>query len=158
MKSIEVAAEEFLSLKSIAIAGASSKGDTAGNFILKKLKKFNYRLSVLNPNASEVDGVKSFPNIASLPDLPDVVIIATHPDVTPGLLHECGKAGIKRVWIHRSFGTGSFHTESEEIANLYGITLIPGGCPMMFLEPDIVHRCMLWFLSATGKEARPVIN
>ncbi len=158
MKSIEEAAQEFLAQKSIAVAGASSKGDTAGNIVLKKLKKFGYNLSVLHPNAEEVDGVKSYPDITSLPELPDVVFIATHPDVTPDLMHECGKAGIKRVWIHRSFGTGSYHTEAEEIANQYGITLIPGGCPMMFLEPDIVHRCMRWFLSATGKEARPVIN
>lgn len=158
MKSIEETAKEFLTFKTIVIAGASSKGDTAGNFILKKLKKYSYNLSVLNPSASEIDGVKSFPNIASLPELPDIVIIATHPDVTPDLLHECGNAGVKRVWIHRSFGTGSYHIESEQIAKQYGITLIPGGCPMMFLEPDIVHRCMRWFLSATGKEAKPAVN
>ncbi|TVR15421.1 MAG: CoA-binding protein [Balneolaceae bacterium] len=158
MKLIEEIAKEFLAQKSMTVAGASSKGDTAGNIVLKKLKKYGYKLSVLHPNAQEVDGVKSYPNITSLPELPDVVFIATHPDVTPELLHECGKAGIKRVWIHRSFGDGSYHSESEEIANLYGITLIPGGCPMMFLEPDIIHRCMRWFLLTTGKEALPVIH
>ena len=32
-----------------------------------------------------------------------------------------------------------------------GITVIPGGCPMMFCETvDTPHKCMRWFLRVTG--------
>ncbi len=151
-------ARKFLSFNKMAVAGVSSKGDTAGNIIFRKLQSQGYDLYPVNPNTAVIEGVKCYPSIESLPETPDVVIIATHPDVTPSIMHDCGKAGIQRVWIHRSFGTGSFHPDANEIAKQYNFTLIPGGCPMMFSEPDVIHRCMLWFLQVTGNEAKPIIS
>ncbi|MCC5940496.1 MAG: CoA-binding protein [Balneolaceae bacterium] len=157
MSSLKKTAGDFLNFKVMAIAGVSSKGDTAGNIVFKKLLKHGYSVYPINPNREEIDGETCYPDIQSLPVIPDVVIIATHPDVTPDLIHDCGKSGVKWVWIHRSFGQGSYHPDAESIAKQYGISLIPGGCPMMFAEPDIIHKCMRWFLAKTGKEALPVI-
>ena len=157
MDSLKEAANEFLTHKVMAIAGVSSKGDTAGNIVFKKLLQSGYTVYPINPTTDKIDGVKCYPDVSSLPVMPDVVIIATHPDVTPNVLHDCGTSGVKRVWIHRSFGAGSYHPDAESIARKYGISLIPGGCPMMFRDPDIIHKCMRWFLKTTGKEAQPFV-
>lgn len=154
---IRHAADQFLRLKSIAVVGVSSKGDVAANIIYKKLKKHGYNVFPVNPNASEVEGDPSFPNLKSIPERVDGIIIGTAPNVTPEIVTDCAEMGIKNIWIHRSFGQGSFHPDAEKIARQNKISLIPGGCPMMFLEPvDPAHKCMRWFLKVTGTEAKPV--
>lgn len=159
MTSIEEVSKKFLSKKIFVVAGVSSKGDTAANIVYKKLRVQGYKVYPLNPNSELVEGDRCYPSIDRLPELPQVVVIATHPDVTPSILNECGKAGVKCVWIHRSFGQGSYHPEAETIAKLYNMTLIPGGCPMMFSEPvDAGHKCMRWFLKVTGKQAVPQLS
>jgi hypothetical protein len=59
--------------------------------------------------------------------------------------------GIKHVWFHRSFGQGSVAEEALSFCRDNDITVIPGGCPMMFVEKvDFGHKCMRWFLGLTG--------
>ena len=154
---IRNAANQFLRLKTIAVAGVSSKGDAASNIIYKKLREHDYHVYPVNPNADEVEGDPCFPNLKSIPEKVEGVIVGTAPEVTPEILSECAEMQIRFVWIHRSFGQGSFHPEAEKIASQHKISLIPGGCPMMFLEPvDPAHKCMRWFLKVTGTEAKPV--
>jgi uncharacterized protein len=156
MNSFETAAKEFLSRKKIAVAGVSSKGDTAANIVYKKLRECDFAVFAVNPNATEAEGDRCYPSLSEIPEKIDGVLVGTHPDVTPGILHECARLGIKQVWIHRSFGQGSYHPDAEKIAKKNGISLIPGGCPMMFCEPvDIGHKCIKWILKVTGKQAKP---
>ena len=49
MSTLREAANEFLSHKSIAVAGVSRKGDTAANVIYKKLKNTGYQVFPVNP-------------------------------------------------------------------------------------------------------------
>lgn len=157
MNELKNAAETFLSLKNIAIVGVSSRGDTAANIIYKKLSKLNYTLFAVNPNAKTIDGNPCYPRLESIPEKIDGVIIGTAPDVTPQIIDDCTELGIKYIWIHRSFGQGSFHPEAIKKAEDHNISLIPGGCPMMFSDPvDPAHKCMRWFLNIAGKESRPI--
>lgn len=154
---IQQAANQFLSLQTIAIAGVSSKGDTAANIIYKKLKKQGYTVYPVNPNADEVEGAPCYPNLESIPVKIEGVVIGTAPDITPKILHECVSLQIQNVWIHRSFGQGSYHAGAESIARENGLSLIPGGCPMMFSKPvDPAHKCMRWLKKITGTEDKPV--
>ncbi|WP_234572610.1 CoA-binding protein [Rhodohalobacter sp. 614A] len=157
MADIKKAAESFLGLHTIAVVGVSSKGDTAANIIYKKLREQGYKVFAVNPNAKKAEGDACYPSLQSIPDQVDGVVIGTAPDVTPIIVSECASLGIKNIWIHRSFGVGSFHPEALKIAAENNLSLIPGGCPMMFSEPvDPGHKCMRWFLKVTGKQARPV--
>jgi hypothetical protein len=49
-------------------------------------------------------------------------------------MRECAELGIEHVWMHRSFGTGSVSETAAEYGRAHGITVIDGGCPLMF-EP-----------------------
>jgi predicted CoA-binding protein len=157
MKPLKEASKSLLNSTNVAVCGVSSKGDVAANTIYKKFREKNYNVYPVNPNAKIVEGDTSYPTLSSIPENLELVVIATHPDVTPSVMDECIELNIKKVWIHKSIGGGSYHQEAVEKAKAAGIMLIPGGCPMMFLEPvDPAHKCMKWFFRISGKEAKPI--
>jgi uncharacterized protein len=156
MLTLEEAAQDFLAQKRIAVAGVSRQGDTAGNIIYKKLRETGYQVFPLNPNAEEAEGDTCYPNLAAIPDGVDGLVIAAPPQAAVGLVRECAEAGVKRVWMHRSFGQGSVDEEAARLGRELGLTVIPGSCPMMFCEPvDVVHKCMRWFMRVSGRQPRP---
>jgi hypothetical protein len=71
--------------------------------------------------------------------------------VAERIVRECAAVGVSRVWMHRSFGTGSVSETAVKFCNENNITVIAGGCPMMFCEPvDFGHKCMRWILKWSG--------
>ena len=51
--------------------------------------------------------------------------------------------GVGYVWLHRSFGAGSVSAAATEYGRQHGITVIDGGCPLMFPPAsDPGHRFM----------------
>jgi len=151
MKNLPEKIESFLSGKQIAVAGVSRKGDVAANAVFKKLLTAGYDAVPINPNAAEIDGITAYSDLPSVPGKLHGVVIATHPDVSAEIVHQCGECGIKHVWFHRSFGQGSVSDEAIQTCSELGIDPIVGGCPLMFCEPvDIVHKCMKWWLQKKG--------
>lgn len=146
------AAKEFLAQTRIAVAGVSRDEKQAANAIYRRLRDAGYRVFPVNPNADEVEGDRCYPSVGAIPERPEGVLIATHPDVAVSVARDCVEVGVPRVWMHRSFGTGSVSGEATEVCRDAGIAVLDGGCPMMFLEPvDVAHKCFRWILGATGK-------
>lgn len=157
MASLEEAVRDFLAQRRIAVAGVARKGDTAANIVFRKLRDSGYEVFPLNPHADTLEGVPCYPRLDAIPGGVDALVIGTPPEAAPDLVRACGALGIRHVWIHRSVGQGSYHPEAERLARELGLTLIPGGCPMMFCEPvDIPHKCMRWFLNLCGKLPQPI--
>lgn len=157
MSDLRKAALKFLSNQTIAIVGVSSKGDTAANYIYKKLRSSGYMVFPVNPHAETIEGDICYKRLADIPKPLDGVIIGTHPDITPHIIRECAENKIKQIWIHRSIGQGSFHPSALELCKEFQLALIPGGCPLMFSEPvDLGHKCLRWFLMRSKKERTPI--
>lgn len=151
MSTLTEAVTDFLAQKRIAVAGVSRSGEAAANAIYKKLRETGYQVFAVNPNATEVEGDQCYSDVQSIPGGVDGVVIATHPKVTEQVVRECAAAGVSRLWLHRSFGQGSVSPEAIEYCREHNLTVIPGGCPMMFCEPvDVAHKCMRWVLNLTG--------
>lgn len=151
MSTLQDAVADFLAQKRIAVAGLSRSGDAVANGIYKKLREAGYQVFPLNPNTDEIEGDRCYPSVQSIPDGVDGVVIATTPQVTSQIVRECAEAGVPRVWMHRSFGEGSVSSEAVDFCREQNITVIPGGCPMMFCQPvDFAHKCMRWVLNMTG--------
>jgi predicted CoA-binding protein len=156
MNPLKGAAEDFLSSERIAVAGVSRSPAQAANGIYRKLRSEGYTVVPINPSAGEVEGDPCYPDLASVPDPIEGVIIATHPDVTPEVVRECARLGIRRVWMHRSFGPGSVSEEAVRICREHGIAVIPGACPLMFCRSaDVGHRCIRWWLGVRGALPEP---
>lgn len=144
--------ENFIALKKIAVTGVSSVNPDAANLIFNKLRKNGYETAPVNPKVTEVEGVKCYPNLSSLPFLPQGVVIASPPASAQFILEECLKLGIKQVWFHSSFGAGSYDADAVKYGEENGMEIIPVGCPMMYFPPvDFGHTCMKWMFRLTGK-------
>lgn len=152
MEELRRAAEAFLSSGRLAVAGVARDGGSPANLIYRRLRADGYDVAAVNPHATEVEGDACHPSVTRVPGGVAGVVIATAPAVSAAVVRECAEAGVSRVWLHRSFGAGSVSGEAVSLCRELGMDVIPGGCPMMFLEPvDVGHRCMRWVLDRLGK-------
>jgi hypothetical protein len=75
------------------------------------------------------------------------VVIGTRPEIADQTMRECVELGIKQVWMHRGPGGGSVSETATEFGRAHGITVIDGGCPLMFgPTADPGHKIMRWML------------
>jgi hypothetical protein len=155
MASIPAPIAEFLTGERLAVAGVSRSGRLPANAIFRRLRDVGYQVSPINPTTDEVEGVPCYPDVLALPEAPDGVVIATHPDVAAGVVEQCAQRGVRQVWFHRSFGDGSVSDEAIRACERLGIDPIVGGCPLMFCgKVDLAHRCMRWWLQRKGRVPR----
>lgn len=155
MATVPESIAQFLQSSRIAVAGVSRRGDVAANAVFKKLRDCGYTVYPVNPNAEEVEGVQCYPDLGSIPEKVDSVVIATHPGVSASIVQQCKDRGVARVWFHRSFGAGSVAEEAVRECERLGIECIVGGCPLMFCDPvDVGHKCMRWWLQYRGRVPR----
>ncbi len=158
MQSIKNAAAEFLEQRRIAVTGVSrSPGNHGSNVVYQRLRQRGYEVFAVNPNADTVEGDRSYPDLRSIPDGVDGVVVGTRPENAMQTVRECVDLGIKRVWMHRGPGPGSVSPEAAEYGRQHGITVIDGGCPLMF-DPtaDAGHKVMRAVFTLTGKVPRQV--
>lgn len=146
MPTMREAASDFLASKRIAVTGVSRNAREHGsNSVFKRLRDRGYEVFAVNPNAAEVEGARSYHSLRSIPGGVDAVVIATAPDKAEGTMRECAELGIKHVWMHRSYGEGSVSAAATAYGREHGITVIDGGCPLMF-DPtaDFGHKVLRW--------------
>jgi predicted CoA-binding protein len=145
----------FLEGRRFVVAGVSRQPAQAANAVFRKLRTAGYEVLPVNPNASEVEGVRCYDDLGSVPGTIDGVVIATRPEVAAAIVRQCAERGVARVWLHRSFGAGSVAEDAVRVCAAHQIDCIVGGCPLMFCEPvDVGHRCMRWWLQRRGRVPR----
>jgi len=142
----------FLEAKRIAVAGVSRDPHHAANAIYMKLKDAGYEVFPVNPRSGTIAGAPFFPDLKSIPGGVEAVVAATPPEGTTDIVLQCLGLGIDRIWIHRSFGSGSLSDDAVHLCRDAAIPVISGACPMMYVEPvDVAHRCIRGILRLTGK-------
>jgi len=158
MTRIKDAAAEFLSRRRIAVTGVSREAANHGaNFVYQRLRERGYVVFAVNPNADTVEGDPCYHDLKSIPGGVDAVVIGTRPSIAEDTMRECAELGITQVWMHRLFGGGSVSDAATDYGRSHGITVIDGGCPLMF-EPtsDRAHRVMRRVATAAGQVPRKV--
>jgi uncharacterized protein len=143
---------DFLRCRRIAVVGVSRGAGSAANAVFRRLRDSGYEVFPVNPNASQVEGGKCFPNVEAVPGDLDGIVIATHPDASINVVRQAVERKVPRIWFHRSFGRGSVSDGAVREGVSHGIQCIVGGCPLMYCEPvDFGHRCMRWWLYWRGR-------
>jgi uncharacterized protein len=153
MVTVKDAAAEFLSSKRIAVTGVSREaGGHGSNAVYKRLRDRGYEVFAVNPNAEEVEGDPCYHELRDVPGGVDAVVIATKPERAEQTMADCAELGIKHAWMHRAFGGGSVCEAATVYGREHGITVIDGGCPLMF-DPtaDFAHKMMRFVCTRTGK-------
>jgi predicted CoA-binding protein len=153
MPRVKEAAAQFLAHKRIAVTGVSRNPQGHGsNLVYQRLRDRGYEVFAINPNADEVEGDRCYHDLKSIPGGVAAVVIGTRPEAAEATMRECAELGIKHVWMHRSFGPGSVSDAATEYGRQHGITVIDGGCPLMFAPTaDLGHKAMRFVFTATGK-------
>lgn len=158
MESIKTAAAEFLSHRRVAVTGVSREPANHGsNVVYQRLKERGYDVVPVNPNAEVVEGDRCYPDLHAIPGSVEAVVIGTRPDRALATVQECEDLGIHDVWMHRSFGGGSVSDEATAYGREHGMTVIDGGCPLMF-EPaaDFAHKLLRRVMTWKGNVPKTV--
>ncbi len=89
----------MFSPRSVAVLGASSDPLRIGGkpiaYMLRQ--KFQGALYPVNPGRTEVQGLKSYPSVAALPEVPDVAVVAVPAAAAPQSIADLAALGVKSV-------------------------------------------------------------
>jgi predicted CoA-binding protein len=144
MQDIQEAASEFLAKKRVAVTGVSRTPKSHGsNNVYRRLRDRGYDVFAVNPNADEVEGDRCYRDLSSIPGGVEAVVIGTRAERAEATMHECAELGIGHVWMHWGPNPGSVSAAATDYGRQHGITVIDGGCPLMFAPTaDLGHRLM----------------
>lgn len=94
-------AQALIYPKSIALYGASDDATKMGGRPVQFLQRsgFTGKIYPINPKRGEVQGLKAWPNLQSLPETPDQVFVLTPTGSVIGAVKECAAKGVKVVTI-----------------------------------------------------------
>ena len=97
---------------SVAIIGASSDPAKASGLPLRNIakSKFTGKIYPVNPRAAEISGLTCYPTVSDLPEAPDVAVLMVDARLSPEVLEECGKKGVKTAII----GSAGFSESGPE--------------------------------------------
>ena len=94
--------QKFFSPAQVAVIGVST-GDYkfGGTSFLMKLQEGGYpgKLYPINPRAKEIRGLKAYPDLSSLPEVPDLAIVCVAARFVPSILEECARVGLGHIHI-----------------------------------------------------------
>jgi len=140
--------EEFLAQKKIAVVGVSRKKTKFGNAIYKELKQKGYIVFPINPNMNDFEGDTCYPDLLSLPEKVDAVVINVPPVQTEKVVREAKEAGINKVWLQQ----GSQSEDAEKYCEENNIDCVSNECVLMFAQPSaFIHRAHKWVWNVLGK-------
>jgi acyl-CoA synthetase (NDP forming) len=104
---------------SIALIGASDNPNKIGGRPLAFLARFGYAGKVypINPLRPEVQGLKTYPSLSALPEVPDMAIVAVAGDLAMSAVEECARAGVRVALVMASgFGETDAAGKAKEQA------------------------------------------
>jgi len=122
--------------KSIAVVGASRTPGQLGTAILHNLRETGFRgaLYAVNPKATEIDGIPSFPSLTSIDGPVDLAVVAVRAEHVESVIDDCVAKGVHAiVVITAGFGeTGAAGREAElrivEKVRAAGIRMVGPNC------------------------------
>ncbi len=110
--------------RSIALVGVSANPLRASNFVATYLVKTPYRVYPVNPMYEEVLGLKCYPTLADLPEVPDIVDVFRRTEEIPAVVEEAVAVGAKVVW----FQLGLRHDQAALRAMEAGLEVVQDRC------------------------------
>jgi Acyl-CoA synthetase (NDP forming) len=121
--------------KSIAVIGASNKSYKIGKTVVDNLTiSYHGKIYPINLNEKEINGLKCYKSILSVPGKVDIAVIVVPSKNAPHAVEECGKKGVKYCIVI----TGGFKEVGVEGAKLerkiletskrYGMRLLGPNC------------------------------
>ena len=161
------ALERFFRPNSIVVIGATDREHSVGRTVLANLGngRFQGKVYAVNPNRSEVLGLRCYANVGAVPDRVDLAVVVTPAPTVPGIIRECVDAGLgSAVVISAGFkerGSEGAELEAQIQAELHrGEMRVVGPNCLGMMNPSlglnatfanaIAHQGNVAFLSQSG--------
>ena len=110
--------------KSVALVGVSGNELRSSNFVASYLLRTHLRIYPVNPMYEEVLGLRCYPSLGDLPEVPDIVDVFRRPSELPGVVDEAIAIGAETVW----FQLGLRHDEAARTAVDAGMNVVQDRC------------------------------
>ena len=122
--------DSFLAGAPHAVVGASTDRTKYGNRVLRVYIQTGRPVHPVNPNAAEVEGLKAYPDLRSLPEAVHGISVITPPAVTEKVVEAAAELGIKHVWMQPGAESAAAVARAEQA----GINVIAdGSCILVVL-------------------------
>ena len=115
--------DAFLEAGPYAVVGASKDRSKYGNKVLRCYLQHNLKAYPINPGASQIEGRRAYPDLATLPEPVARISVITPPAVTEQIVVEAGDAGVEFIWMQPGAESEAAVDEAEGA----GIGVISGG-------------------------------
>lgn len=131
---------EYLSLRAMAIVGASNAREKFGNLACRELKARGFQVFPVNPHEQEICGEKCYRTTDELDDRINRILIVLPPVLTEQIIMELNPAIIPYVWMQN----GAESSNAIRVCHEKGIKTIYGQCILMHAQPvrsyHLIHR------------------
>lgn len=111
--------------KTVAIVGASPNPTRSSYFVGTYLQQSSdFELWFVNPNATEILGQPVYPDLQSLPGVPDVVVVFRKASDIPSVVDDVVGIGATTIWVQ----LGIWNEEAAYDAEAKGLTVVMDRC------------------------------
>jgi predicted CoA-binding protein len=113
--------------KTIAVVGLSSRRERPGYYVPAYLQRQGYRIIPVNPALSEALGEKAYPNLLSVPEPVDLVLLFRRSEAVPPFVEDAVRIGARAVWMQ----SGIANDEAAGSARRAGMDVVMDRCMMV---------------------------
>ena len=147
LKSKPTGLDSIFAPDNVAVIGASDVKDSVGYRLMKNFMESGFAGKVFPVNMKKPDilGIKAYKKIGDVPEKIDLAVISTPAKTVPGIVEECGKAGITGIVIisagFKEIGKEGKALETETYAHKkkYGLKIIGPNCLGVINPSDSVR-------------------
>ncbi|CAN0579457.1 unnamed protein product [Laminaria digitata] len=128
----DVLRQVFDTVKTIALVGASPRGETRASWrVMRYLQNEGYKVYPVNPDAvgQEIHGEKVYASVSDLPEKVDMVDIFRLPWKVPPVVDEAIALGVPYIWMQLKVINEEYAAKAEAA----GATVIMDRCPAIEL-------------------------
>lgn len=115
--------QAFLAGGPHAVVGASRDHTKIGNRVLQAYLQAGRPVYPINPASSEIDGVQTYRDLASVPVPLYGLSVVTPPKVSEAIVEQAGALGVIHIW----FQPGAESEQALSRAKKFGMNVISGG-------------------------------
>ena len=112
--------------KAIAVVGMSPRPDRPSHYVAKYLMEQGYRIIPVNLAVDQVLGMKSYPDLVSIPGTIDMVDIFRRSSQVPPIVDDAIAAGARFIWMQ----DGVIHEDAAAKARASGISVVMDNCTL----------------------------
>jgi len=111
-------------VKVIAVVGLSRRESRPGYYVPAYMHEAGYRIIPVNPYLEEALGEKAYPDLLSIPDPVDMVVIFRRSEDVPPVVDDAIEIGAKVVWMQ----LGIVNEEAAAKASAAGLQVVMNSC------------------------------